>query len=93
MADSTGVRIHRLRRRLQALGTPLAVENLWGAGFRLSAPVEIEPPYIPERTVPLPASAMQPLRELLRRCAKRTADAHLAERVRAEIRHAQEATA
>jgi hypothetical protein len=63
-----------------------------GAGYRLSGPSEIDPLYIPERTVPLPASAMPPLHELLRRCSERTADAHLAERVRAEIRHALEAT-
>ena len=71
----------RLRRRLQKAGIRDCIARILGEGLCLTVPVEVMPPA--DRQVVFEGQAITRLRELLRRCADRPADAGLAEQIRA----------
>ena len=76
------VQVHHLRARLRPIGLGRLVETAYGRGYFLSAAVQVVPP---SDAVWISAHAGSLLRELLKRCADRPADAELAERVRLAV--------
>ncbi len=75
--------LFRLRKSLGSAGIQCGIVRVWGAGLCLGQPVTL----IPARSqrVILEGVAITRLRELLRRCAGRPADALLAEYVRQAV--------
>ena len=76
------VHLCRLRRCLREAAIRDCITGIWGAGWHLAEPVALVPG-TKSRQVVFEGAAITRLRELLRRCADRPADAGLAEQVRA----------
>ena len=78
----------RLRRKLRRGEIDLDIRTYWGNGIVLNEPLDIFPPQATLDVI-MSASVLPILRELLRRCADRPADAALAERAWQQIKVAQ----
>ena len=76
------VKICRMRRRLKQAGIRECIATVYARGVQLTVPVELVPAPPKQREVVFTGPGITHLRELLRRCGDRPADAELAEQVR-----------
>jgi hypothetical protein len=75
--------LFRMKQQIAKVGIPFGIDTIHGVGIRRPVtPIELDPPVEAPREFVLPAYALPPLRELLKRCSDRPADAALSERVR-----------